>query len=139
MASYEKVTSAFAPDLDEVRAWLQKMIVALKFVEMVTAILALIGRMRDLNTELVAQLAHRAARALGRNRSSALSDSSCYRSTVSSWPQAAKPKDDKSLADEKKKRRGRHPGRGAPPRTCRVCPCSIVSLRSCASARSAAR
>jgi hypothetical protein len=26
MTSREKVTSAFAPDLDEVRAWLQKMI-----------------------------------------------------------------------------------------------------------------
>ena len=58
MASREKVTSAFAPDLDEVRAWLQKMIAALRFVEMVTAVLALITRMRDINTELVAQLAH---------------------------------------------------------------------------------
>ena len=36
MASREKVTSAFAPDLDEVRAWLQRMIRALRFVEMVT-------------------------------------------------------------------------------------------------------
>jgi hypothetical protein len=35
--SGEKVTSAFAPDLDEVRAWLKKMIAALRFVEMVTA------------------------------------------------------------------------------------------------------
>jgi hypothetical protein len=50
MASREKVTSAFAPYLDEVRAWLQKMIATLKFVEMVTAIIALIARMRDLNT-----------------------------------------------------------------------------------------
>ena len=58
MASREKVTSAFAPDLEEIRAWLQKMIATLRFVEMVTAVLALIGRMRDLNTELVAQLAH---------------------------------------------------------------------------------
>ena len=58
MASHDRVTSAFAPDLDEIRAWLQKMIATLKFVEMVTAIVALIGRMRDLNTELVAQLAH---------------------------------------------------------------------------------
>ena len=33
MASREKVTSAFAPDLDEVRGWLQKMIAALRFVE----------------------------------------------------------------------------------------------------------
>jgi len=58
MASRERVTSAFAPDLDEIRAWLQKMIATLRFIEMITAIVALIGRMRDLNTELVAQLAH---------------------------------------------------------------------------------
>jgi hypothetical protein len=57
MGSRERVTSAFTPDLVEIRAWLQKMIATLKFVEMVTAIVALIGRMRDLNTELVAQLA----------------------------------------------------------------------------------
>jgi hypothetical protein len=50
MASRERVTSACAPDLDEIRAWLQKMIAALRFVEMVTAIVALFGRMRDLNT-----------------------------------------------------------------------------------------
>ena len=35
----------------------RKMIATLRFVEMVTAIIALIGRMRDLNTELVKQLA----------------------------------------------------------------------------------
>jgi hypothetical protein len=58
MASREKVTSAFAPDLEEVRAWLEKMIAAVRFVELVTAILAFITRMRDINTELVAQLAH---------------------------------------------------------------------------------
>lgn len=58
MASRDRVTSAFAPDIDEVRGWLQKMIAALRFVDLVTAILALIMRMRDINTELVAELAH---------------------------------------------------------------------------------
>jgi hypothetical protein len=58
MATREKVTSAFAPDLEEVRAWLQKMVAALRFVDLVTAVLALIARMRDINTELVAQIAH---------------------------------------------------------------------------------
>jgi integrase len=45
MATREKVTSAFAPDLEEVRAWLQKMVAALRFVDLVTAV-------------LVAQIAH---------------------------------------------------------------------------------
>ena len=48
MASRDRVTSTFAPDLEEVRAWLGKMIAALRFAELVAAILALIGRMRDL-------------------------------------------------------------------------------------------
>jgi transposase len=41
MASREKITSAFAPDLEELRAWLQKMLAGLRFVELVTAILAI--------------------------------------------------------------------------------------------------
>ncbi len=52
------ITSPYAPDIEKVRAWLQEMIVALRFVEIVTAIIALIVRMRDANTELVAKLAY---------------------------------------------------------------------------------
>jgi hypothetical protein len=58
MAARKTATSAFTPDLSELRAWLEKMIAALRFVEMVTAILALIGQMRDINTELTKQLTH---------------------------------------------------------------------------------
>jgi hypothetical protein len=115
MASRESITSAFAPDLDEIRAWLQKMITTLRFVEMVTAIVALIGRMRDLNTELVAQLAH-----LRRARPRSESLYRLERQLVLPLdgllvPRAAKPNDDTPSDDEKKKRRGRHPGRNAPP------------------------
>jgi transposase len=115
MASREKVTSAFAPDLDEVRAWLQKMIAALRFVEMVTAVLALIVRMRDINTELVAQLAH-----LRRQRPRSETLDRLERQLVLpidglTVTSAAKPKDDTTSDDDKKKRRGRHPGRSAPP------------------------
>ena len=58
MASRDPITSAFAPDLDQIRDWLQKMIAALRFADLVTAVVALLGRMRDINTELVSQLAH---------------------------------------------------------------------------------
>jgi len=115
MASREKVTSAFAPDLDELRAWLRKMIAALKFVEMVTAIVALIARMRDLNTELVAQLAHLRR---ARPRSEALRRLEQQLVLPLGGlivPQAANPKDPTPSDDEKKRRRGRHPGRSAPP------------------------
>ncbi len=114
MASREKVTSAFAPDLDEVRAWLQKMINALRFVELVTAILALITRMRDLNTELVAQLAQLRRK---RPRSETLRrlEGQLVLPIEGLTVPVAKPKDDTTSNDDKKKRRGAHPGRGAPP------------------------
>jgi hypothetical protein len=57
MVSRDKI-SAFAPDLEHLRTWMQEKIVALCFAELVTAVIALFVRMRDLNTELVSQLAH---------------------------------------------------------------------------------
>jgi transposase len=58
MTSPPLITSPYAPDLAQVRAWLERTIKALRFVELVVTVVALIGRMRDLNTELVRQLAH---------------------------------------------------------------------------------
>ena len=52
------VISAYAPDLEQLRAWLLTRIAALKFTELVAAILALVTRMRDYNAELTKQLAH---------------------------------------------------------------------------------
>ena len=52
------ITSPYAPDLGEVRAWLEKMIRALRFVELAAAVIALIARMCAINTELTKQLAH---------------------------------------------------------------------------------
>jgi hypothetical protein len=115
MASREKVTSAFVPDLEEVRAWLQKMVASLRFVDLVTAVLALIARMRDINTELVAQLAH-----LRRSRPRSevlrrLEQQIVLPIEGLIVPSAAKPTDDTTSHDDKKKRRRNHPGRGTPP------------------------
>jgi transposase len=115
MASRDPVTSAFAPDLEEVRAWLQKMISALRFVDLVTAILALIVRMRDINTELIAQLAH-----LRRARPRSETLDRIERQLVLplnglTVPSPSNSNTDAPSDDHKKKRRGRHPGRGAPP------------------------
>ncbi len=52
------ITTPYAPDLEQVRAWLLEMIKTLRFVELVTAIVALVARLRDLNAELVRRLAH---------------------------------------------------------------------------------
>jgi transposase len=115
MASRDQVTSAFAPDLDEVRAWLQKMIAALRFVELVTAVLALITRMRDLNTELIAQLAH-LRRARPRSESLRRLEGQLMLPLDGLVPTAPKPKNNEAAADDKKaSRRGKHPGRSAPP------------------------
>ena len=52
------ITSPYAPDVEKVRAWLEAKLAARVFVEIVTAIIALIARMRDANTELLAKLAY---------------------------------------------------------------------------------
>ena len=51
------VTSPYAPDVDDVRRWLEKMIKAMRLVELVAAVIALVTRMRDINTELTKRLA----------------------------------------------------------------------------------
>jgi transposase len=51
-------TSPYVPDLDQLREWLEQMLAAMKFVELVVAIVGLIGRMRDINLELTKRLAH---------------------------------------------------------------------------------
>jgi transposase len=114
MASREKVTSAFAPDLDEVRAWLQRMIAALRFVEMVTAVIALIVRMRDINTELVAQLAHLRRRHPRSETLDRLERQLVLPIEGLTVQSTAKP-NDATTDNDKKRRRGHHPGRGAPP------------------------
>jgi transposase len=56
MPKRDAITSPYQPDVAAVRAWLEKMIAAMRLVELVVAVVALITRMRDLNTELTKQL-----------------------------------------------------------------------------------
>ena len=50
-------TSPSAPDVGQVRTWLEEMLRARRFLELIAAVLALITRLRDLNTELTKRLA----------------------------------------------------------------------------------
>jgi len=50
------ITSPFVPDLTDVRAWMEKMIKELAFVTSVTAIVALVRRMQDINFDLTKKL-----------------------------------------------------------------------------------
>ena len=56
MKSSPPITSPYAPDLEQVRAWLQKMIAAFKFVELVAVIVSFVERMVVVNAELTKQL-----------------------------------------------------------------------------------
>jgi len=113
MAKRDHVTGAFAPDLDEVRTWLETMIAALRFVELVTAIVALIGRMRDLNTELVRQITHLRRRRPRSETLERLGRQLMLPGVTLIVTAPAKPAEGQ---DEKKKRSSRaHPGRNAPP------------------------
>jgi len=51
-------TSAYFPDLAELRAWLEKMLAAMRFIEIVIAVVSLIGRMRDINSQLTKRVAY---------------------------------------------------------------------------------
>jgi transposase len=57
MSEPATVTSPYAPDVDDVRQWMETMIKSLRFGELVLAVLAFITRMREINTELTKRLA----------------------------------------------------------------------------------
>jgi transposase len=111
------ITSPYAPDLAEVKRWLESMVKAMKLLELVTAVLALITRMRDINTELTKHLANhrrkrppsekldRIQRQLVLNFVELMTESSSSESP----PKGRSKKPGGS-------RKGRHPGRAALPK-----------------------
>lgn len=110
------ITSPYAPDLAEVRAWIEKMVRALRFVEIVTAVVALVSRMGEINGELTKKLADLRRKRprsetldrLGRQLRLPLGD------LVGALAQAPadSPPDGTEAA---RSRKGRHPGRRAAP------------------------
>jgi transposase len=111
------ITSPYAPDLAQVRAWLEKMIKALKFLEIIAAVITLISRMCEINTELTKQLANFRRK---RPRSERLKWLE-RQLVLPLGEMAAKVlKEGSSEGDEESKpkpsRRGRHPGRGPLPK-----------------------
>ena len=106
-------TSPYAPDLEELRVWLQKMVAAMKLVELIAAVLALITRMRDINLELTKRVAH-----LTRKRPRSETLERLERQLVLPLPgliPTAKPVANGPDAGEKKRRRRGGGGRGAFP------------------------
>jgi transposase len=114
MATRDRVTSAFAPDLEELRAWLQTMLAALRFAEIIVAVIGLIGRMRDINTQLVSQLAH-LRRRHPRSETLGRLGRQLVLPLAGIVPSALPHSNNPSGAEPKKSRKGRHPERAMPP------------------------
>lgn len=110
------ITSPLAADLDEVRAWLEKMIKALRFVEMVAAIVALVRRMRDVNIELTQKLVE-LRRARPRSETLARLERQHVLPFMIAPAAAAAPAvtTGRGESKPKKSRKGKHPGRAALP------------------------
>ena len=109
----ERITSPYAPDLGEVRGFLERMIRTLRFVELVAAIIAFVARVCEVNGELSKKLAE-----LRRRRPRSESLERLERQLVLPLADlggtpASRPKE--PPAREKKSRKGRHPGRSALP------------------------
>jgi transposase len=119
MAEPQPTFSSLAPDLEELRSWIERMIASLRFVELVTAILTLIGRMREMNMELRKQIVN-----LHRRRPRSEKLDRIERQLVlplAGIVPAAKDEQKTESAEEEqtkrkeKSRKGRHPGRAALP------------------------
>ena len=111
------ITSPQSPDIAEVRAWMERMVVALKFAELIAAVVALITRMRDLNTQLTRQLAQ-SRRARPRSETLARVERQLLLPLVdlSGLMGETTPANDNLPEPKRKKsRRGRHPGRALLP------------------------
>lgn len=110
------ITSPFAGDLAEVRAWLEKMIAALRFVEMVAAVVALVSRMRGINLELTKQLGDM-RRARPKSETLRRLDRQHVFPFMVVAPAPTKPVTESGSQESKpkKSRKGKHPGRAAPP------------------------
>jgi hypothetical protein len=111
------ITSAQSPDLAQVRTWLERMVTALKFAELIAAVLMLVTRMRDLNTQLTRQLAQsRRARPPSETLARIERQLLLPLFGLSATPPKAPPEDSKAPEPKRKKsRRGRHPGRALLP------------------------
>lgn len=117
MSQRSTITSPHAPDFAELRAWLETMLKALRFVEVITAVIALVTRMQGLNAELVAQVA-----GLRRKRPRSETLERLERQLLLPFfkvvkASSAPPDNDAVDASKPKKvsRRGKHPGRAALP------------------------
>lgn len=110
MSEPERITSPYAPDVGEVRVFLEKMIRALRFAELVAAILAFVVRMAQINGELSKKLAE-----LRRRRPRSESLRRLERQLVLPLDGLGVAPAGVRRPHQPKSRKGRHPGRATLP------------------------
>jgi transposase len=110
------ITSPFVPDMAEVRAWIEKMIKAVRLVELVTAIVALITRMSQINLDLTKQLGQlRRARPKSETLKRLEGQYVLAFMADVAAPAVAPARKGNKGPKSKESRKGKHPGRAAPP------------------------
>jgi hypothetical protein len=143
MSEPPSITSAHRPDLDEVRAWFEKMIKSPRFVELVAAIIALITRMAGINSELMKRWRICARSDRARRRSGDSSDNwhLCSPAWSSEEPrQTRRPtRMNRRLQSRSEVARVAILAELPCPSTSSACRSSILCRRPCASVPSAAR
>ena len=118
-------------DTDELRHWLEELVAQLQFARLIAAVIALVTKLRDMNTELTKQLAHlRRARPRSERMRALEAQLMLPFAMAASKPAPGEQEqdpskssnDDSEESDEqqgagkrKKKRRGKHPGRNPLP------------------------
>lgn len=149
MSEPATVTSPYAPDVDDVRRWLEKMIKAMRLVELVAAIIALVTRMRDINTELTRRLADARRKRPRSEKLRRIEGQMMFAFGVIVPVTSSSTLDDPDSGvvvtrGERGKKRGRRPGRSALPkdlprvtdvnhvppslRTCRLCGTTMTTV-----------
>lgn len=140
MSEPATVTSPYAPDVDDVRRWLEKMIKAMRLVELVAAIIALLTRMRDINTELTRRLADARRKRPRSEKLRRIEGQTLFAFGVIVPVTSSSTLDDPTSGvvvargEGSKKKRSRHPGRAALPKDLpRITEVNHVppSLRTC--------
>jgi transposase len=101
----DTITCTYQPDVERVRAWLKKMVAEGRLLELIVAVVALIARLRDLNTDLMKRVAY-----LKRKRPPSETLRRVERQLAFSFIEEAVSGRDKE-SERRRRRRGSHPGR----------------------------
>lgn len=104
-AQAETITCTYDPDVARVETWLKKMVAEMRFIELIVAVVALIVRLRNLNTHLMRRVAH-----LTRKRPPSETLERLERQLVLAFPGDATHEPERG-EESKPRRRGKHPGR----------------------------